>query len=100
MVFGSHSIRRWCFFCGKVVVFLTRSYFSGIFRIFRGLFELDLLLWLTRHTQEGLCVVIAIIQDIYARIVESYIIKIENFSLFNIRNHLSLHLLLSLHSSS
>ena len=31
-------------FCGKVVLFIARSYFSGIFRIFRGLFELDLLL--------------------------------------------------------
>ena len=31
-------------FRGKVVLFLARSYFSGIFRIFRGLFELDLLL--------------------------------------------------------
>ena len=32
------------FFRGKVVVFLARSYFSGIFQIFKGLFELDLLL--------------------------------------------------------
>ena len=32
------------FFYGKVVIFLVKSYFSGIFRIFRGLFDLDLLL--------------------------------------------------------
>ena len=32
------------FFRGKVVLFLERSYFSGIFRIFKGLFELDLIL--------------------------------------------------------
>ena len=31
-------------FSWKGVVFLARSYFSGIFRIFKGLFELDLLL--------------------------------------------------------
>ena len=29
---------------GKVVLFIARSYFSGIFWIFRGLFELDMLL--------------------------------------------------------
>ena len=36
----------------------------------------------------------------YARVVGSCRIKIEDFSLFIIRNHLSLHLLLSVHSSS
>ena len=29
------------FFHGKVVLFLARSYFFGIFWIFRGLFKLD-----------------------------------------------------------
>ena len=32
------------YFRGKVVLFIARSYFFGIFWIFRGLFELDLLL--------------------------------------------------------
>ena len=36
----------------------------------------------------------------YAGIVKSCRIKIEDFNLFLIRNHLSLHLLLSLHSLS
>ena len=31
-------------FCGEVVLFLARSYFSGIFWILRALFDLDLLL--------------------------------------------------------
>ena len=58
-------------FRGKVVLFIARSYFSSIFRIFRGLFELDLLLLLTRNPQEELCVIIAIIQDMYTKIVGS-----------------------------
>ena len=53
-----------------------------------------------RNPQEELCVIIAIINNMYARIVGSYRIKIEDFSLFIIKNHLSPHLLLSLHSSS
>ena len=32
------------FFCGKMVIFHARSYFYGIFQIFKGLFEFDLLL--------------------------------------------------------
>ena len=76
------------------------SYFSGIFRIFRGLFELNLLVWLTRNPHEELCVIIAIIWDMYARIVGSCRIKIEDFSLFIIRIHLSLYLLPSLYPSS
>ena len=38
--------------------------------------------------------------DMYARIVGSCKIKIEDFNPFLIRNHISLHLLLSVHSSS
>ena len=41
---GLKSIPMCVFFCGKVVIFLAKSYFSGIFRIFRGLFELDMLI--------------------------------------------------------
>ena len=40
-IVGPSSIIVPCF-RGKVVFFIARSYFSGIFRIFRGLFELDL----------------------------------------------------------
>ena len=44
MVFGT-KIHSSVVFChGKVVLFLARSYFSSIFRIFRGLLELDLLM--------------------------------------------------------
>ena len=81
--------------------------FFGIFRIFkslfeldRGLFELDLLLLLARNLQEELCVIIAIIRDMYVEIVGSCRIKIKDFNMFITRNHLSLHLLLSLHSPS
>ena len=42
-IIGPSSIPVQCF-RGKVVLFIGRSYFFGIFRIFRGLFELDLLL--------------------------------------------------------
>ena len=57
---------------------------------------------MTNKTLSGgvVCVVIVIIQDMYAGIVGSCNIKIKGFSLFIIRNHLSLHLLLALHSSS
>ena len=44
MVFRPHSIRGWCFFVEKLSSSLQDPIFSGIFRIFRGLFELDLLL--------------------------------------------------------
>ena len=42
-IIGPSSILVQCFH-GKVVLFIARSYFSGIFWIFRGLLELDLLL--------------------------------------------------------
>ena len=42
-IVGPSSIPVQCF-RGKVVLFIARSYFSSIFRIFKGLFELDLLL--------------------------------------------------------
>ena len=45
----------------KLSFALQDPIFMRFFRIFRDLFELDLLLWLTRHPQEELCVVIAII---------------------------------------
>ena len=51
-----------------------------------------------KKPQEELCAIIVIIQDMYAGIVGSCRIKIEDFSMFLNRNHLSLHLLLSLHS--
>ena len=44
MVYRAKFYSSTMFFCGKVVLFLARSYFSGIFRIFKGLFELYLLL--------------------------------------------------------
>ena len=47
-----------------------------------------------------LYVIIVIIQDMYVGIVGSCRIKIESFNLFLIINHLSLLLLLSLHSLS
>ena len=40
---GLSSIPVQCF-RGNVVLLIVRSYFSGIFWIFRGLFELDMLL--------------------------------------------------------
>ena len=43
MVFGT-KIHSGGVFSEKVVFFFARSYFSGVFWIFRGLFELDLLL--------------------------------------------------------
>ena len=94
-MFYSNAVFSW-----KDGLFLVRSYFSSIFRIFRGLFKLDPLLGLTRNPQEELCVIIVKIQDMYTRIVGNYIIKIEDLSLLIIINHFSLHLLLSLHSSS
>ena len=103
-MFYSNAVFSW-----KGGLSLVRSYFSSIFRIFKGLFKLDPLLGLTRNPHEEFCVIIAIIQDMYARIVGSYKIKIEDFNLFIIINHFnlfiiinhfSLHLLLSLHSSS
>ena len=42
-ILGLSSIPVQCF-RGKVVLFIARSYFSSIFRIFRGLFKLDMLL--------------------------------------------------------
>ena len=42
-IIGASSIPVLCF-REKVVLFIAISYFSGIFQIFRGLFELDLLL--------------------------------------------------------
>ena len=45
-ILGPSSTPGKCF-RGKVVIFLARSYFYGIFRIFRGLFELDVLLYMT-----------------------------------------------------
>ena len=98
-IIGPSFILVQCF-RGKVVIFIARSYFSSIFWIFRSLFELDLLLLLTQNPQKELCVIIAIIQDMYTKIVGSYKIKIKNFNLFIIRNHFSLQLLLSIHSSS
>ena len=74
--------------------------FLLFFFIFRGLFKLDLLLKLIKTPQEEFCVIIATIQDMYARIVEKCRIKIEDFSMFIIINHLSMHLLLSVHSLS
>ena len=44
--------------------------------------------------------IIAIIYDMYVGIIGNFRIEIEDFCLFNIINHLSLDLLLSLHSSS
>ena len=52
------------------------------------------------YPKEELCVTIAMIQEMYVRIVGSCRIKIEDFRLFIIINHVSLHLVLSLHSSS
>ena len=43
VVFGT-KIHLGGVFRGEVVLFLARSYFSGIFWIFKGLFELDMLL--------------------------------------------------------
>ena len=43
MVLGT-KIHSGGVFRGEVVLFLARSYFSSIFWIFKGLFELDLLL--------------------------------------------------------
>ena len=67
--FGDQNTFRCGVFHGKVVLLLARSYFSGIFRIFRDLFELDLLLRLTRKYQEELGAIIAINQDMYVKIV-------------------------------
>ena len=46
------------------------------------------------------CVIIAIIQAMYAGSVGGCSVKIKDFSHLNIRNHLSLHLLLSIHLES
>ena len=94
--FYSSAVFSW-----KGGIFIARSNFSAIFWIFRGLFKLDLLLKLIKkNPQEEFCVIIATIQDMYARIVEKCRIKIEDFSMFIIINHLSMHLLLSVHSLS
>ena len=84
-VYGTNIHLGVVFFVERWSFSLQDPIFLVSFGIFRFLFELDLLLWLTRNPKVELCVIIAIIQGMHVGTVGSCRKEIEGFSV--LMNH-------------